>query len=521
MSWFNRFSNLFRRDELNRELDEELQFHLDARTSDNLQAGMTTEAARHDAGVRLGNRTLAKERMHEANILAGIATTAQDIRYALRSLRRSPGFTALAILALALGIGANTAVFTVVNGVLLRPLSFDNAERVFLISYRQPSSPFASVPGLDDQQYLEFKKRTRAFERVATFGGESVTLTGAGDALRVPAALVTPGFFSVLRVNPAMGRTFAEGEDRAQAALLGDELWHGRFQADPDIVGKRIAVDGIARTVIGVMPAGFAFPNDAGLWLPLDVAADPGNIYFRPCIGRLRPDVSPQQALAELNTLVPALPVWQRADRNTMTAEVLPLKELLVGDIRNSLLVFLAAVAFVLLIACANVANLLLMRGSLRRQEMAVRTALGANRPRLIRQLLTESTLISFAGAAAGMLLAVFGVQALLSLAPPGKVPRIEEIHMDGRVLGVRHRTRGIDGNSLRPAARPAGHRPRTARLSGAGRTRLHRPARRHTGCAGCGRNRPHPGAARRRRPAAEKLLYECARWIPASVPKT
>ncbi len=236
-------------------------------------------------------------------------------------------------------------------------------------------------------------------------------------------------------------------------------------------MGKKIVVDGIGRTVIGVMPAGFAFPADAGLWLPLEVGADPGNFYFRPCIGRLRPDVSPRQALAELKTLVTRFPVEPGSDRNGMSAEVLPLKEMLVGQIRKSLLVFLGAVAFVLLIACANVANLLLMRGSLRRQEMAVRTALGANRGRLIRQLLTESILISFAGAATGMMLAVFGVQALLALAPAGRVPRIEEIHMDAAVLAFALGLGALTGVlfGLLPALQSTGRELRTS-LGQAGR---------------------------------------------------
>ncbi len=438
MSWFNRLWNLLHRDELGRDLDEELRFHIDSRTRDNLAAGMTAEAARQDARRRFGNWTLAKERALEMNIIGSIEVIGQDVRYALRSLRRSPGFAAVAILAMALGIGANTAVFTVVNGVLLRPLPFPQPGRLFLVSYKQQVGPFASGPGLSDRDYLEFQRQTRAFDRVATFGQESVTLTGAGDAVRVPAAMVTASFFPALRVNPAKGRAFQPQEERpggGAVALLSEELWRSRFGADPNILGKTITLDGVEHSVIGVMPAGFAFPGGTALWLPLAVGADPGNSYFRPAFGRLRPSVSQQQAQAELQAFVSHLPAASGARRNDRIAEILPLKDLLVGGIRKSLLVFMGAVAFVLLIACANVANLLLMRGSLRRQEMAVRTALGAHRGRLIRQLLTESAVISAGGAAAGILLAILGVRALLALVPAGRVPRVEEIHMDGRVL--------------------------------------------------------------------------------------
>jgi predicted permease len=438
VSWFSRLSNLFRRDELSRELEEELQFHLDARARDNLNAGMNAEASRQDAMRRFGNRTQAKEGAHEMDVIASIETLGQDLRYALRSLRKSPGFAAVAILALALGIGANTAVFTVVNGVLLRPLPFPDAARLLLISSKPQAGPFEFGLGLFDQTYLEFQGHNQSFERVATFDQDSVTLTGAGDALRAPASRVTSSFFPVLRVNPAIGRAFLPEEEqrgKRDVAILGDKLWRSRFDADPRILGKTIVLNGIRHNVVGVMPAGFAFPYDADVWLPLTVGDDPGNSYFRPVVGRLRPSVSRQQAQAELEAFARHLPLGRDETRSNIVWEILPLKELLVGNIRKSLLIFMGAVAFVLLIACANVANLLLMRAASRRQEIAVRTALGARRQRLIRQLLTESILVSLAGAAAGVLLAIVGVRVLLALAPAGKVPRIDEIHIDGWVL--------------------------------------------------------------------------------------
>ncbi len=437
MSWFNRFSNLFRRENVREELDEELQFHLDARTRDNLNAGMNAKEAQHDARRRFGNATLAKERAHEMNIVMSIETIGRDLRYALRSLRKSPGFTVVAILTLALGFGANTAVFTVVNGVLLRPLPFPEPGRLFLISY-QSKQGLLENPGLYDADYLEYEKHNQAFGQIATFNEDSSTLTGAGNAARVPTAMVTSSFFPVLQVNPAMGRTFLPEEERQgnnRVALLSDKIWRDRFGANPNILGKTITLDGAQYSVVGIMPAGFTFPHEVAFWLPLAVGADPGNTYTRPVVGRLRPSVSRQQAQAELEAFAKHLPPGPGATRESMVAEILPLNDLLVAKIRKSLLIFMGAVAFVLIIACANVANLLLMRGTTKQREIAVRNALGASRGRVIRQLLTESTLLSLCGSIAGILLAIFGVRALLALAPAAGVPRLQEIHIDARIL--------------------------------------------------------------------------------------
>jgi putative ABC transport system permease protein len=410
---------------------------------------------------------LAEEKTQEMNIIVTIQTVGQDLRYALRSLRKSPGFTALAVLAMALGIGANTAVFNVVNGVLLRPLPLVEPERLFLISYQPRVGPFAGKPRLSDHDYLEFQRRTHAFERVTAFVGGQVTMTGAGDAVRLPAGLVTSSFFPVLRVGPAIGRTFTSQEEQPGSpgvAVLSQELWLTRFAGNPSILGKAVTVDGIKRSVIGVMPAGFAFPGDAALWLPLTVGADPVNSFFPFAFGRLRPSVTQRKAQAELEALVPQLPIALGDSRNGWAAEVLPLQDLLVGGIRKSLFIFMGAVALVLLIACANVANLLLMKGSLRRQEMAVRTALGAPRSRLIRQLVTESTMLSLGGAIAGLLSAIFGVRALLALAPAGKIPRSAEIHLDARVIGFALGLGAVTGIlfGLLPAVQATGRELRT-----------------------------------------------------------
>lgn len=463
MGWLNRFSNLFRRDKMSEELEEELQFHLDARKRDNLNAGMNEDAATDDATRRFGNAALAKERAHEANIVMSIETIGRDLRYALRSLRKSPGFTVVAILTLALGFGANIAVFTVVNGVLFRPLPFPDPGRLFLISYQSKEAGM----GLFDRDYLEYQRHVQAFEQIATFNEDSATLTGAGEAARLPTADVTSSFFSVLEVNPAMGRAFLPAEEKHgsnRVVMLSDKIWRNRFGADANVLGKAITLDGIAYSVVGVMPADFAFPHEAAFWLPLEVGGDPGNFYTRAVVGRLKPQASQQQALAEFEALAKHLPPLPVANRADMVAEVLPMKDLVVGKIRKSLLIFMGAVGFVLLIACANVANLLLMRGTSRQREIAVRNALGASRGRVIRQLLTESTLLSLGGALSGILLALLGVPALLALAPAAGVPRIEEIHVDGRVLGFALLLGVFTGVlfGLAPALQATGNRVRT-----------------------------------------------------------
>jgi predicted permease len=439
MGWLNRFSNLFRRDRMDRELKEELEFHLEARERDNLRAGMTEVAARYDARRRFGNATAAREQAHAVNIVAWMETLRRDLLYALRGLRNAPGFTAVAILTLALGFGANIAVFTVVRGVLLRPLPFPEPDRLLSLSAQAREGSFVTAPGIFDRGYIEFERQMRSFEQVATFGTDSVTLTGAGDAVRLPTAMVTASFFPVLEVRPSLGRSFLPEEEKpgsGRHVVLSDRLWRERFGANPEIVGETIVLDGSGYNVIGVMPAGFEFPAEAALWLPLNVGGDPNNAYIRPVIGRLRPGVTREQAQAELEIFGRQTPMLPVPGGNAVIVSAVPLKDLVVGKAEKSLLIFMGAVGFVLLIVCANVANLLLMRGTSRQREIAVRTALGARRGRVIRQLLTESTLLSLGGSMAGILLALLAVPALLAMAPAAGIPRLNEIHVDAGVLG-------------------------------------------------------------------------------------
>ncbi|MBZ5577334.1 MAG: ABC transporter permease [Acidobacteriia bacterium] len=400
--------------------------------------------------------------------------TVLDLRYALRMLYRKPGFAAVAVLTLAVGIGANTAVFTVVNAALLRPLPFPEPERLYLVSYLPRDFPVGVGPGLFDRHYLEFHRQDRVFESLTTYGTSTASLTGAGEPVRVTAASVTADFFSVFRAHPALGRTLAPGEDQPghdAVAMLSDRLWRSHFGADTHVLGRTIKIDGIARTVIGVMPPAMQFPG-AELWIPLEVRANPHTTMTRTVVGRLKPGITQTQARGELEALRSrwtTFPGMQTAD---MRAEVLPMRELFVAGFRKSLWIFAGAVGFVLLIACANVANLFLTRAVGRQQETTLRSALGASRWRLIRQLLAESALVSLIGGAVGVLLAWWGVPALLALAPEGVIPRADALHIDGLVLAF---TLGISvltgiGFGLAPALRATSRELRDS-LSQSGRT--------------------------------------------------
>lgn len=371
-------------------------------------------------------------------------TIIQDIRYGLRTMLKSPGFTAVAVIALALGIGANTAIFSVVNALLLKPLPFKNADRLVLIwhTYPQLKLDQASVSA---PSYIEYRDMTSSFDEVATATEWSVNLTGVGEPERLQGARVSYNLFSTLEVQPFIGRSFLAEEDQPgknRVVVLSYGLWQRRFGGDSGIVGQTITLDGNSYDVVGVMPRGFVFMIDVDLFTPVafkpeDLAATNHGFEYLICVARMKPDVAFGQAVADMNTLADQLRPQFYGPNWGIT--VVPLREQLVGSFRTPLYILLGAVGCVLLIACANVANLLLARASARYKEIAVRTALGASRSRIVRQLLTESVLLATLGGIFGLLLAYVGIRLLLLGVPEditGFISGWKDIGLNAPVLG-------------------------------------------------------------------------------------
>ncbi len=363
-------------------------------------------------------------------------TLRQDIRYAIRRLVKSPGFTIISALTLALGIGANSAIFSVVNGVLLRPLPYPHPEQlVALYHFSEGTRSSMSGPNFTDLRSL-----SQTMADAAAISRPRLTMTGQGDPVRLDAAAVTWSLFDVLGVRPMIGRSFRPEDNepgRDRSVILAYRLWQQRFGRDPGIIGKQIVLDGVSREVIGVMPEGFAYPSDRVLWVPMEhtrsyLTEERAAWYLR-AVGRAKPGVPLERVAAEVETIGAQL-AREYPDKNDGVGfRAVPLLESMVGDIRKAVLVLLGAVGFVLLIACANVANLLLARAAAREGEIAVRRALGAGRARLVRQLLTESVILSVIGGALGLLLAIWGVELLVSLTPLG-IPRLDNVRIDSTV---------------------------------------------------------------------------------------
>ena len=361
----------------------------------------------------------------------------QDIRYAFRRLIKSPAFTVVALLTLALGIGANTAIFSVVNAVLLKPLPYPQPHEIVGV-YHLSEGTRATMSG---PNFTDVKKLATTLEDAAAYTRARTILTGRGEPVRLDAAEVSASLFELLGVAPALGRTFRPDENQTgkhRVAILAHGLWIQRFGGDRNVVGKTLLLDGVSHEIVGVMPEGFSFPAARSIWTPLEytegLTTTQRGAWYLQVVGRLKDGVTPEQARAEIETIGRQLAKQYPDSNEGVGITAMSLHEAMVGDIRKAFWVLLGAVGFVLLIACVNVANLLLARAAARESEIAVRTALGAGRGRLVRQLLTESIILAIVGGGLGLLLAVWGVEGLLALEPQG-IPRLNEVRVDPNVI--------------------------------------------------------------------------------------
>ena len=435
-----RLRSLFRRGQVEAELNEELRYHLERQIEVNTAAGMSVEEARYAALRAMHGLDQRKEECRDMRRVRLIEDLWRDFRFGLRSLLKRPGFTAIALLALALGIGANTAIFSLVNAVILQPLPYRDPDRLISVYGTRNRSTQGSVGPTD---FLDYRSQNKTFEQFAASGSMMLpmNLTGSGEPERLNASIITGNYFDTFGVRPALGRGFSlENEKTGQdhVTVLSHAFWQTRFGGDPNIVNKTINLDGKAYEVLGVMPAEVVLPQPAQLWVPINFDADPEmkmrNARFLRGIGRLKEGVTLDQAQTDTD-LIAAQLEQQYPDSNTgWSLRLIPLREILVGGSRTMLFILFGAVGFVLLIACANVANLLLVRAAARQKEIAMRTALGASRLRIIRQMITESLLLAIFGGALGALLAVAGVKLLVSLGEDN-IPRTANVKIDATVL--------------------------------------------------------------------------------------
>lgn len=423
--------------QLDRDMEDELEFHLAMRARDLEKTGMPSAEALRAARLEFGAMERYKGESRQARRFQFFHDLRADVRYGLRMMSRSPGFTIVSVLTLALGIGANSAMFGIVYGLLYRPLPYPDEGRIAVVhmNFSPQNSPRGNLSIAD---FVDWQNGNTVFEQVAAYGRSRFTLTGDGEAEQVAGAVVSADFFSILGMKPVLGRTFHPGDDAANGpglVVINASLWQRRFGGSRDAIGRVIEVNGNPATIVGVVNEGYGFPlRNIELWQNLRLKVTRRGPFFFQGIGRLRPDSTLERAQAETNLISRNIERASPGVYSRLTMPVEPLRNYLVGDLRPALFMMLAAVLVVLLIATVNIANLLLARGGTREREMAVRLSLGAARRRLVQQLLTESILLSLAGAAAGLLLALAGVRLFRAFNPAG-LPLVYQVQLDWTVL--------------------------------------------------------------------------------------
>jgi putative ABC transport system permease protein len=439
MSWLRRLTNTLRPAKVQRDIDREQSFHLAERADQLRSEGLSADEARRRARIRFGNPMVQRERTLDMDIAGWLDTSLRNIRHAVRSLARTPGFTATAVLTLAVGIGANTAVFSAIDAILLEPLSFPEGDRLMRVRQIRETEASIAAPRLED-----WRRMSTTFEALTGYYVEDVSDTTADLPERLRRAVVAPRFLDVWGIAPALGRGFTDTEYRSgepSAVVISDRYWRRRFAANPNVLDSTVRIDGRPHSIVGVMPASFRFPvRDVDIWWPYPVDgpsaqnnAENRQLQWYTGIGRLKPGVTLEQARADLAIVQAQLGEQYPATDAGMGVRIVPLKDTVVGGVRASLWLLFGAVSVLLVIACTNIAALLLSRAARREHEVAVRFSLGASRATVAVQLLTETAVLAFSGATVGLLVASGASTAFQVLAPD--LPRLSEIGINARIL--------------------------------------------------------------------------------------